>query len=54
MAGEYMKNMPFMNMTNVKKDRATLDYLGRKKFSTAPDKKVLRIRTPLWSLIKGK
>ena len=53
-----MKNMPFVNMTNVKKDRAVLDYLGGKKFKTRPDKKIIRnlpmVKTPLWSLIKGK
>ena len=53
-----MKNMPFVNMTNVKKDRAVLDYLGSKKFKTRPDKKIIRnlpmVKTPLWSLIKGK
>jgi len=54
----YMKNMPFVNMTNVKKDRAVLDYLGSKKFKTRSDKKIIRnlpmVKTPLWSLIKGK
>lgn len=54
----YMKNMPFMNMPNVKKDKAVLDYLGKKKFNTRPDKKIIRnmpmIKAPLWSLIKGK
>ena len=54
----YMKNMPFMNMPNVKKDKAVLDYLGKKKFNTRPDKKIIRnmpmVKAPLWSLIKGK
>ena len=57
MAG-YMKNMPFMNMPNVKKDKAVVEYLGKTKFTTRPDKKIIRnmpmIKAPLWSLIKGK
>ena len=38
----------------IKKDRAVLNYLGKSKFSTKPDRRVIKIRTPLWALIRGK
>lgn len=40
--------------TQTDKDKAVLNYLGKRKFSTNPDKRIIKIRTPLWSLIKGK
>ena len=40
--------------TQADKDKAVLNYLGKSKFSKKPDKRIIKMRTPLWALIKGK